>query len=184
MQEYIEEFITDKMLEIVEKVRRGIPNEFPPWYVEDYSSCHNCYSHALNICNDGPSIYLPGVITKFAQRADYEIIGCPFWKVYGTERILRAVIIDAEILNRKAVITEMDAPYTTSDAYKIFLCKDEEIGLWHFARESIAEGGKKVFTHKQSWTMPTGILIRDNDYLYSYDSKYLVLATLELSKLK
>lgn len=170
----------------VEEIKKSMSNEFPPRYVEDYSQYHNCYSHIYDIHKgyESRDVFLPGRISEYAQKTDSEVISCPFFEVYGTEKIVKAVISDAETLRRNAIRTEMDAPYTTSDAYKIFLCEDVELGLWHFARESCTEIGQKIFSHKMSYKMPTSILTRDKNYFYSYDSKYIVLATLELSPKK
>lgn len=182
MQQYITEITQSRVGEIIS----SMSNEFPPWYVEDYSQYRNCYSHIFDIYKgyESRDVFLPGKISELAHKTDIEVINCPFYEIYGTEKIVKAVISDAGVLKRNAIRTEIDAPYTTSDAYKIFLCEDVELGLWHFTRESLTETGQKIFSHKISYKMPTGILTKDKNYFYSYDSKYIVLATLELSPKK
>lgn len=172
------------MAERIKEIKESMSNEFPPSYENDCSELRNCYSTALGIYKGYVSrdVYVPGRISEYAQKEEVDIIACPFMDMYDIEQIVKSTISDADVLGRNAVRTEVDAPYTTAEAYKIFICKDIDTGLWHFARESVFESGDIIITHKPGYRAPSGILIREGNHLYCDYGKYIILATLELSK--
>lgn len=180
------EYIKKMMLNKVEEIRKSMTNNFPPQYKPDHSEYHNCYSHAFDIDMEFRSrdIYVPGMISMCAQKTEIDVIEKPFLEVYKMEKILKSIISDADVLGRNALITNHDT-LCTLDSYKIFLCEDEETGLWHFARESVTTEGQRILTHKESYRSPTSILIRKGNKLYTCcNNKYNILSTLELSPKK
>lgn len=182
MKDYITEVLSKRVKEIAD----SRTHQFPPWYEEDTSEFRNCYAHALDIHVEYRSrnIFLPGRMSEYVNKERAEVIQCPFIEIYSINKIIDADISDANVIGINAVETEADAPYTTSDAYKIFLCEDVELGLWHFTRESRAKNGDLIITHKQGYRTPSSILKRKGDYFLVGEYGYKILATLELSERK
>jgi hypothetical protein len=180
MRDYIAEVLSNRVQEVTD----SRTHQFPPWYERDASEWRNCYAHAFDIHVEDRSrnVFIPGMMSEYMQKEGISVIQCPFIDIYSVNQIIEAVISDANVMEIDAVETEMDAPYKTSNSYKIFLCEDTELGLWHFARESRDEIGNIIITHKGSYKLPSGILIREGDYFVGAYYRYKVLATLELSE--
>lgn len=177
--------VNERMREIVENVRKSRTEEYPPIYEFDDSRYRNCYAHALNISVEDRlkrGIFHPGKISVYAGKKDVKVIDMPFWDSYEANEIISAVISDCEVLGIKAEVADIDEP-AKEGAYKIFICEDGITDVWHFVRESVAEDGKRILTHKESGLLPT-CQVRKSHHCIINSSRFFIKAALELSPLE